>query len=128
MPIINYKQPLIERVKDGSNPHTIRFGKRSYKVGQNAIHGTGMRTSGYVEHRRDIITSVEEITVSCQRFKVEIHIKGKLLTKAQASKLAINDGFKSLNKFIEFFQLQHGTSFTLTGQLIQWQTPITYTS
>tara|TARA_R110001599_G_scaffold97629_2_gene251730 strand:+ start:339 stop:725 length:387 start_codon:yes stop_codon:yes gene_type:complete len=128
MPIINYKGHLIEKVKDGSKPHTIRFGKRIYQVGQNAIHITGMRTSGYVEHRRDLITSVEEITVSCQRFKVEIHINGKHLTKAQANKLAINDGFKNLTQFIEFFQLQHGTNFTLTGQLIQWQKPITYTS
>lgn len=127
MPIINYKPALISKVIDGSKPHTIRFGKRIYKVGQTAIHATGSRTKHYLEHRRDEITQVEKIRIKSEKFAVKIWIDDQHISECAAYKLAANDGFKNFKSFIQFFRTQHGSEFDLKGQLIHWaKTPINY--
>ncbi len=127
MPTLNYKADLIDKVIDGSKPHTIRFGKRIYQVGQDAIHTTGSRTPDYKEHRRDQITAVDKIRIKIGRYAVRIWINDQQLSTAAADKLVINDGFTGYKKFAQFFRTQHGQEFDITGQLIQWsKTPITY--
>ena len=128
MPIINYKPFLIGKVKDGSKTHTIRFGKRIYKVGQTAIQATGMRTKNYQEHRRDEITSVEKIRIQLVNSTLKIWINNVELDVIQFKHLVNNDGFKYSRDFIQFFQTQYGSQFDITGQLIQWGTPIDYAS
>lgn len=126
MPIISFKSTLIDKVIDGSKPHTIRFGKRIYKVGQPAIHATGVRTAKYKEHRRDQITAVDKIRILIKGYALKIWINDQLLNSAAAHKLVRNDGFNTLGEFTSFF-LKKSDYFNMTGQLIHWaKSPINY--
>ena len=149
MPVLSYKPTLIESVVNGSKSHTVRIAKTIWKPGDNAIHATGVRTSAYMEHRRDIVTRVDPVILKpcgIERFQVSIveilpslrhdfsdepirETKHHTLERDALHLLATNDGFDCIESFFRFFAVQYGSEKTLKGQLIQWGTPpIDYTA
>lgn len=129
MPILNYKDPLIEKVMDGSKIHTVRFSKRPWKIGDSAIHATGVRTKNYREHRRDDVTLVQPITICCEPGKKRLEVNGMGLVLEQAKSLSSSDGFESLASFFHFFATTYSETEELKGQLIHWsENPPTYST
>lgn len=131
MPILSYTSDLLPKVISGEKFHTIRFGSRIWKVGDQAIHASGIRAPDYREHRRDLVTRVDSITIRILKPLGKTHdsnifIDDEILAAAAVCRLARNDGFLGSAAFFQYFRksLKPGIH---TGQLIQWKDkPVDY--
>lgn len=129
MPALNYKTQFAPMVENGlcAKPdpqipikrQTIRAGNR-IKVGDTLIHYVGQRTKQCRKLGKSTCRSADFIEIQDPYLEHvnTIHVRGHFLTPAQATELAIADGFKTLEQFFEFFRYQHG--FPFRGQLIEW--------
>ena len=115
----------------GEKIHTIRFGTRGWKVGDQAIHATGACSPKYKVHRRDEVTRVDKITLRILeltggRFDTNIILNDEVLSSPAVCRLARNDGFFGSAPFFDYF-LQSQKPGIHNAQLIQWKPdPIDY--
>jgi hypothetical protein len=79
---------------------------------------TGMRTSACKKLLPDqICSNVQPITINKESF-VSVVLDKFLLPDAAVEQLAIADGFKDSEEFVNFFKQTHGLPFE--GVLISW--------
>lgn len=115
MPALNYQQRFADKVETRAKRSTIRATrKHPFRVGDELFHYTGMRTRSCRKLGQAICTSVQGI---CIKSNGTISIDGQALYRPSAEKIAVGDGFETLEQFVEFF-CQGGAEFH--GQYIQW--------
>ena len=117
MPALNYKKHLAPLVESGEKRQTIRADRkdgRNPHVGDRLYHFTGLRTKVCRKLREDDCTSVENICIDCH----SVVVGTMYLTGIEIEVLAIADGFKDTNTFIEFFRT--GYELPFYGKLIKW--------
>ena len=117
MPNLTFKKQFAEAVKSGKKTMTIR---RSIKKGCPFVHlFTGLKTEQCEKLGVGIITGIKEIIIHDEYSDFAIEINGMDLSEKFKEGLAINDGFKSSDEFIDFFKKQYGLPFS--GVLIEWR-------
>lgn len=109
--------------KNGYTPklHTIRKSKR-FMPGTKLHMAYGVRTKFYEQFNYDIpelekCESTQDIKIEWKDDWVEIFIDGKIINAENCFKvhlLAQNDGFDSINDFLEYF------NENFEGQIIHW--------
>jgi hypothetical protein len=90
-----------EAIESGSKPHTIRFRKIPPRQGEDLYLWWKSRTAD-----RDLIgvSNCERVDqISIDGTARSVRLGGKKLTQASVKKLALKDGFVSVDKFWEFF-------------------------
>lgn len=98
--------------------HTIRHGKRWF-AGRKLHLAIGVRTKNYLQFNKNIkglevCKSVQDIKITHQGGAMYVEVDGKHLPSDKVKELAINDGFDTLEDFMEWFN----TDFE--GQIIHW--------
>lgn len=125
MPCGNFRRRFVDPILHGSKVHTIRCGKRNFKVGQTFFMQTGARFSP--ERFADrVITRVRPITISDVTVLVwKEDLSGFVVPPLD--KFARADGFKDWADLRQFFLAMHGYQtgfdfkvFLIQGRLIQW--------
>lgn len=128
MPALNFKPqfaPMVENGLCGSpdpaiplKRQTIRAGSR-IKAGDKLILYTGQRTSQCRKLGEAVCRAAREITLrDTEYFGVFVNLDKVTRFAKEIEALAIADGFKNADQFIEFFRCQYG--LPLVGQLIEW--------
>lgn len=126
MPSLNFSV-FVDKVVDGSKPHSIRAGER-FNVGDDLSFFTGMRTKSCRRLRPNTAcTAAVPISIFTNRRVVlgagsRWYGKGAL-TEYEVLQLAMRDGFPGSEHFFEFFFEQirardNGREFR--GQLVEW--------
>lgn len=113
MVALNFKRPLHEKVESGEKTRSIRAMRKTGNpsVGCRLQLYFGMRTKHCRKLHDAVCTSVRPIKITWD---------GEWLGKgADAFALAISDGFTSTQKFLQFFDREHGLPFE--GQIIEWE-------
>lgn len=115
MPALNFQRRFAEMVADGTKRQTIRA-MRKYPIrhGDSLYLYTGMRTKACRLLKTVSAREVYEISLS----EAGVRLYGQALHAASIQKLAIDDGFQSVDEFRDFFRRTHG--FPFRGQLIKW--------
>lgn len=128
MVAFNFKAKFADDVEAGRKRQTIRLKKRAVPGDALQLY-TGMRTKKCRKLRDEICASVRRITirvpVTPEESEVDktviwavIRVDAELLTFEESTELAWDDGFDSVDSFIEFFRDQYGLPFH--GFLITW--------
>lgn len=112
----DFKKKILEGVKI----HTIREDPHGrWKAGRHIHHAHGVRTKNYDCFLENDCVSVQSIHINHYLFKTSIQkvavvIDGELVRDELLEKLAKNDGFDSINDFLEWF------NFDFHGRIIHW--------
>ncbi len=101
--------------------HTMRHGKR-WRAGMKLHLSIGVRTKNYLQFNKNIkglevCKSVQDIKIDYSETYLgepKIYVDNRQLVHTEIVKLAINDGFESLEDFLKWFN----TDFE--GQIIHW--------
>jgi len=124
MPSLNFTL-FIEKVIDGSKPHTIRrLRLRPFKPGDDLSFFTAMRKSCCRRLRPNTFcTAAVPIMISSHPPQVRLGIGSRFyqdgfLPPKVIGELAKRDGFETVDAFFRFFSSAN-TDFT--GQLIEWR-------
>jgi hypothetical protein len=127
--ILAFKPQFIEKIKKGIKIHTIREDKGGRWIPQRAIQmATGVRTKNYLKFNDEICLSVQSIEIKYaeMNFLVDgksiaktnntfmVAIDNRILSNDEVITLAINDGFKDLDEFKEWF------TEDFYGKIIHW--------
>lgn len=137
--VIGFKPQFVEPILLGQKVHTIREDITSRWHEGSLMHmATGVRTKAYHQFAFHICKSVQSIELweqsrEAARFNSYIKIKSKgpviiinekPLTNEDATLLARNDGFESLEDFFEFFFPKEEYSQNICrffyGRLLHW--------
>lgn len=115
MPALNYQKRFAVLVKNRVKRSTIRATrKRPIYIGDTLYHYTGMRSKQCRLLREDKCTLVRDIQIKANG---TVLIDGQAIYQKNAAAIAFQDGFVSLQEFIDFF-CPAGADFR--GQYIQW--------
>ncbi len=119
----NFQKRFAPAVRSGAKKNTIRAWRkgrsRHAHPGEILQLYTGMRTIACEKLLPDpVCCNVQRITIIKESF-VSVVLDKLLLDDASIEKLAIADGFKSIEEFAEFFEKNHGLPFD--GVLISWE-------
>jgi hypothetical protein len=109
----NFEQLILAEKKI----HTIREDpKRRWKPGMKIHFANGVRTPDYNQFQGGVCTCVQKITITHTGYGYdsEIYLNDNPLDIMSMTRIALNDGFPSLSRFLEWFN----TDFT--GYLIHW--------
>ncbi len=97
--------------------HTIRIKRRRpIKPGDKLFLWCCSRSKNRWKIGESICQQVKDITIT----EEYISIEGKRISENRAKKLAIDDGFKDLKSFYNYFK--NNCELPFTGELIVWQT------
>ena len=119
MTVIMFKPEFVEKVRDGSKPHTIRpFRKgRQIEVGDKLSlrywSGKPYR-SKQVVIREVVCTRSSDVIIA----KIKFVARGSEMRRLERDALAIADGFSSYDELLAWFEATHGLPFE--GRLIEW--------
>ncbi|MFA7326296.1 MAG: ASCH domain-containing protein [Candidatus Kapaibacterium sp.] len=113
--ILGFKKQFIEPIKNGTKIHTIREDKPGRWKAGNIIHfATGIRTKEYNQFHEGKCKSTQKIVISYSHPRPCIYIDDKVFWDFEAEKVALNDGFDSLEDFFKWFNKD------FTGKIIHW--------
>jgi len=122
MPAYNFKAQFALLVESGVKPHTVRpKRKHPTKVGDTLYLYTGMRTKACRLLKTAICTRIRPIKV--EFYPRRVTLDGKVLSRTEATELALRDGFdapESDYRMFWFFWTTYGDVFE--GELIEWST------
>lgn len=111
MPALNFKKEFVDAVRKQQKCQTIRATrKRPVQVGDTLYLYTGMRTKECEKIGEVVCKSVSDVEIT----DVGVMINDQYLTPSEVYRLAIADGFESVESFIKFFKKP------FRGQLIKW--------
>lgn len=133
-----WKTNFPEKILAGDKKHTIRLNpKRKYEVGSKLYLATGVRTSNYNCFAERLVVKTERITIyNYNAYHPEIMGNNKAylydggyltiragkhhdyLTCSEMEQLAKDDGFESLEQFLQWFDIKKG-GHTM-GMIIFW--------
>ena len=125
MPILSFKKRFVQPIGAGTKHHTVRCGKRPFKVGQTLYMQSGPR---YAPKRFSIkpVKRVRDITISDQTVIV-MNENDPGFIVPNLNLFAQADGFADWDDLRSFFGEMHGQRgpdgrvwFLFTGQLVQW--------
>lgn len=116
MPLLNFKKCFVQSVLSGSKQQTIRKKrKRPFYVDDTLFLYTGLRTKSCQLLGTRKVIEVDEIWMN----NYYTHLNGFTLSYTGLKKIALGDGFDSIEAFRDFFKKTHG--FPFYGQLIKWR-------
>lgn len=119
MPALNFKKQFAEAVENGDKRQTIRATRvHPIKPGDRLYLYTGMRTKACRGLADALCVTADPICITEKYIAIDRRGGRQILTRTEAEKLAIADGFETADAFIDFFRTQHGLPFY--GQLITW--------
>lgn len=125
--ILSFHQQFREPILSGKKIHTLRISGR-WRVGIAIQFATGARTKNYEQFHSGICKGVQDVEIKYtdMRGAVEIYIDGKhygtwhrfipekSVNASAVLTLANNDGFETVNEFLNWFQRD------FKGYLIHW--------
>ena len=115
MPALNYQKRFALLVENRFTRSTLRaMRKRPIYIGDTLYHYTGMRTKQCRLLCQEKCTLVRDIQIKANG---TVRLDGQAIYQASAEQIALQDGFVSLQEFIDFF-CPAGDDFR--GQYIQW--------
>lgn len=129
--VLGFKQQFVAPILSGTKKHTIREDITNRWAEGKTIHfATGVRTKNYNNFKTDVCKSVQEIEIffnEDQVFEdydrgVWVLIDGVVTSSFWVLELAVNDGFKSVYEFYNWFG--KNTNY-FKGKIIHW-TDLTY--
>ena len=105
--------------------HTIRTDQhKRWKAGMKIHFCTGVRTKQMDNFAMGVCKLVQEIKIILlNNNRFEIYIDEKLLNNGDSYNLAVNDGFKETNEFVDYFRFEakmEGDYPVYRGRLIHW--------
>lgn len=121
--ILGFKKQFKAPIVKGDKIHTIREDKNERWHAGKLIHfATGVRTKEYDNFLKDTCKSVQEIEIIHNENKehaaydkgVWVLVDNIVLSSFWVERLAINDGFKSVYDFFQWF------SKDFKGKIIHW--------
>ena len=125
MPALNFQKRFVADVESGKKPHTIRpMRKRPFRVGDRLYLKTGQQTKHCRSFGETDCTRVDGIRIySDDRIVIvnglPLQEKSNIIDKPlDIESLALNDGFKDVDSFFEFFGPRY--NFDFQGQIIWW--------
>jgi hypothetical protein len=123
MPAYNFQPRFVPLIESGQKYTTIRMhrGKRPTKQGDPLYLYTGQRTKACKLIAKTTVDFVipMQIVPTIRRCWQKTYLEYEELTEAEIEKLAMVDGFESLDDFYKWFEKTHpGLSYF---QLIAWQ-------
>lgn len=117
--ILSYKKRFPEKILDGTKKHTIREDPHNrWKAGMKIHHATGMRTKQYNCFKEGECVSTQRVEVFYNQLVydkaewlnhfyhgklVNVAIDNICIARPLLHKLAINDGFGSIEEFFDWF-------------------------
>jgi len=125
MPCANFRARFVHPIIEGTKVHTVRCGRRAFKVGQTMYMQSGSRFKPTRFASRRILRvrpiTITDVTVMVWREDLTGFLVPPL------DKFARADGFKDWADLKAFFLAMHGQRsvhgfkfFTIQGRLIQW--------
>ncbi len=126
MPAMNHTA-YPEKVADGSKTCSIRNKRKrgEFRVGKPIYHFSGMRTKQCKRILDSVCTEVKEIDITYWKDTgaYVVFIGGYSLSHEDAEKLAKNDGFESVQAFVDYFTLGKRKRLRkdFKGNLIRWK-------
>ncbi len=122
--LIGYKQQFHAKILDGTKRHTIRSDAHNrWRAGMAMHQSAGVRTKQYKLLKLDTCTGTQKIEIIHRSGEVFIKIDGKHYYNSLDTQynnimrivdLAKNDGFDSVNDFLNWFNENY------TGKIIHW--------
>jgi len=116
--VIAFKERFVSPIKEGKKKHTIREDKNDLWRKGNTMHmATGVRSAKYNEFHREKCKNVQSIIIkkiSSTPRVYSIHVDGRELSLFDTKCLAMNDGFKDLDDFFEWFDKD------FRGKILHW--------
>lgn len=114
---------FIDKILSGEKRQTIRkAGKKweNVKVGDKLTLYTGLRTKDCRKLGESEVESIEDVEIeSPLRVFSRIKINDKYLFMHEMERLALSDGFSTIDAFLEFFHDHYGEEFK--GKIIKWK-------
>jgi len=117
MTAYNFKACFADDVESGRKRQTIRAvrkDKRKPRPGEALQLYTGMRTKSCRKLRDAVCEYTQEVRMTEAGMKLD----GVALGVGHIQKLALDDGFKTVEAFRDFFKGEYG--FPFHGVLIRW--------
>ena len=121
MSALSFKKQFAQEVASGRKCQTIRaLRNRPIKQGEKLYLYTGMRTKGCRKLKETVCKRVRHVRIfeGMDPNTYVISVDGKLASDIECVRLAVADGFVSVNGLIDFFREQHGLPFE--GHVINW--------
>jgi len=115
MPAYNFKKEFVVKLLDGDKIQTIRK-KRKYptKIGDTLYLYTGLRSKDSRLLRTVKCSSMADVVID----RDGVRFDGMMLHPLSAERLAVDDGFDTLEEMMDFFERVHGLPFE--GEVIFW--------
>ena len=112
-----------DKILSGEKRQTIRkAGKKwnNVKVGDKLTLYAGLHTKDCQKLGEAEVESIDYIDIeSSLRVFSRIKINDKYLFMHEMKRLALSDGFSTIDAFLDFFNSHYGTNFT--GKIIRWK-------
>lgn len=108
---------FVPKIKKGIKIHTIREDKSNrWRAGLKIHFATGVRSKNYNCFKKGVVKSIQKIEIKWNEtwFYPFVYIDGRLLHLMEIEKLAINDGFETIDDFCKWFDKD------FTGKIIHW--------
>jgi len=135
MPGLNFQKRFSQAVKDGINTQTIRKRRTPpIEEGQHLTMWTGQRTKNCYGLGDATCTKVEPIKIILERSEIwvwdeesewfdeeGVYGQFKMLSRTDAEKFAIADGFQTLDEFFEFFKRYPSDVLHFELVVIHWR-------
>jgi len=113
--ILGFKIQFKDLILSGSKIHTVRGDKHDRWQPGKIIHFViGARTKNYNQFKIGKCISTQFISIEKKEFGQEIGIDGQYLFPSEMMTLAKNDGFDSIERFLDFFPGD------FSGKIIHW--------
>lgn len=126
--VLNFKQQFAPLVVAGVKTHTIRALRddgRDPLPGDELALYTGLRTKGTVKLLDTVVEYVAGVSIlPAPHNAPSVMLGSRQLQAYEVETLAVNDGFATMQAFIDFFQTTYGLPFK--GQLTGWAPPPPY--
>lgn len=129
--ILSFKPQFIQKILDGTKLHTLRTGKRRWKVGDTIHFATGVRTKNYQEFKRGTVIRVADVSICKPIYgDLSVSIDGKTLTSRKTNIFLIRDGFynafankcfPNYSEFYDFFRDKIKDGKTYNAKVIFWE-------
>jgi uncharacterized protein YqfB (UPF0267 family) len=113
---------FVPKIQDGIKTHTIREDKNGrYKVGTLLHLATGVRTKEYQQFGWGVVTDVDVILICPEQKEIWMYKHGdKKLNEEEVKQLIKNDGFRTAERFWEWFSVKNvGKEFL--GKIIHFK-------
>ena len=115
--ILPFKPRFEQPIDDGTKIHSLREDKHNRWRAGRVIHmATGVRTPKYKCFKEAVCKGVQRVEITSADFYEDFIVKidGRKLSAEEIKQLAINDGFRSMYGFFDWF------SEGFEGEIIHW--------